>query len=135
MKWIFTKIDSKVIILLANLLWSIRILTTLLVSTCHALKESVLVTWGRYCVKNQINSGIACSVILSTMIFIITVVKSCFVTDPLGCAPWIHNILTTAMTNVLKKSRTMPNHCQFVKWLGLNLENWIPLRWLLQIRK
>ena len=54
--------------------------------------------------KKQINSGWLCSVLLSIITFVITVLKICYRLT--HCTSWVHNILTTVMTNIIAvKSR------------------------------
>ena len=73
--------------------------TMLLMSTWydldHALKEIFYVN---IVDKKQINSGLVCSVLLSIITFVITVLKIC--NGLTHCVSWVHNILTTMMTNI-----------------------------------
>ena len=88
---------GSVVIQLANFL--IRVQTMLLMSTWydldHALKEIFYVN---IVDKKQINSGLVCSVLLSIITFVITVLKIC--NGLTHCVSWVHNILTTMMTNI-----------------------------------
>ena len=57
------------------------------------------------CTSQSTNrSALAWSVLLSTTIRVIIVVK--FVVDSLGCASWVHNILTTMMTRIVLDKST-----------------------------
>ena len=54
--------------------------------------------------KKQINSGLLCSVLLSIITFVITVLKICYTLTHI--TSWVNNILTTVMTNIIAvKSR------------------------------
>ena len=68
----------------------------------HALKEIfylMSILW----IKNK-SSGLLCSVLLSIITFVITVLKICYRLT--HCTSWVHNILTTVMTNIIAvKSR------------------------------
>ena len=89
---------------LINLPLSIRVQTTLLASMYHALGQSLkkkIIFFG----KKQIECGWALSVVLSTTILVITVVKNCCWFTWLCVVRYI--ILTTVITRIIVNKSTV----------------------------
>ena len=110
-KWYFTTITTDLAISLANLPFSIRVQTTLLLSICHAtpfsaraLRKNIsLISWYRG--KKQIDCGLVWSVLLSTTIRVITVVKML----------WTHETRHHSGQNVVDSRDTFSVVCNLIE--------------------